>query len=202
VLLIFDDVQSSSAVSLSKCHVTGLPYTLKPASKDSVNPWVGNTSTGSSWGQTINYYTNVKWNDNGSLRLGYNSDRAADGLSWDILDPRVQPLESSVITKTFHVPSNINVVVNSTGSAVGTGQVTDRGWFGQTDDRKNTTFKIIVSGSSAYSYATTNGKEEQTYLSGNKTSTITTANPTVQLENSYSNSSACTRVKTLTIKYN
>ena len=130
VLLIFDGVKSSSDVSLSECHVTGLPYTLKPASKDSVNPWVGNTSTGSSWGQTINYYTNVKWNDNGSLRLGYNSDRAADGLSWDILDPRVQPLESSVITKTFHVPSNINVVVNSTGSAVGTGQVTNWGFFG------------------------------------------------------------------------
>ena len=201
VLLIFDGVKSSSDVSLSECHVTGLPYTLKPASKDSVNPWVGNTSTGSSWGQTINYYTNVKWNDNGSLRLGYNSDRAADGLSWDILDPRVQPLESSVITKTFHVPSNINVVVNSTGSAVGTGQVTNWGLLGSRDDRKNTKYDLRVSGGSVFYYTTTNGKEEQSFSSGDKGTTITAATPTVQMENTYSASTACSRIKSLTINY-
>ena len=199
VLLIFDGVKSSSDVSLSECHVTGLPYTLKPASKDSVNPWVGNTSTGSSWG--INYYTNVKWNDNGSLRLGYNSDRAADGLSWDILDPRVQPLESSVITKTFHVPSNINVVVNSTGSAVGTGQVTNLGFWGSRDDRKNTKYDLRVSGGSVFYYTTTNGKEEQSFSSGDKGTTITAATPTVQMENTYSASTACSRIKSLTINY-
>ena len=201
VLLIFDGVKSSSDVSLSECHVTGLPYTLKPASKDSVNPWVGNTSTGSSWGQTINYYTNVKWNDNGSLRLGYNFDKAADGLSWDILDPRVQPLESSVITKTFHVPSNINVVVNSTGSAVGTGQVTNLGFLGSRDDRKNTKYDLRVSGGSVFYYTTTNGKEEQSFSSGDKGTTITAATPTVQMENTYSASTACSRIKSLTINY-
>ena len=201
VLLIFDGVKSSSDVSLSECHVTGLPYTLKPASKDSVNPWVGNTSTGSSWVQTINYYTNVKWNDNGSLRLGYNFDKAADGLSWDILDPRVQPLESSVITKTFHVPSNINVVVNSTGSAVGTGQVTNLGLWGSRDDRKNTKYDLRVSGGSVFYYTTTNGKEEQSFSSGDKGTTITAATPTVQMENTYSASTACSRIKSLTINY-
>lgn len=86
VLLIFDGVESSSAVSLSKCHVTGLPYVLNPAKNDSINQW---KTSG-----------DVKWNneDRGlSVRVGYALGSSANtGLS--------------SISKSFYLPSDISEI--------------------------------------------------------------------------------------------
>ena len=95
VLLIFDGVESSSAVSLSKCHVTGLPYVLNPAANDSINQWVTSGD--------------VKWNnqDRGiSVRVGY-----AFGSSVNT--------GSSSISKSFYLPSDMKVSVSANAEARG-----------------------------------------------------------------------------------
>lgn len=74
-------------------------------------------------------------------------------------------------------------------------------FLGSRDDRKNTKYDLRVSGGSVFYYTTTNGKEEQSFSSGDKGTTITAATPTVQMENTYSASTACSRIKSLTINY-
>ena len=101
VLLIFDGVESSSAVSLSKCHVTGLPYVLNPAANDSINQWVTSGD--------------VKWNnqDRGiSVRVGY-----ALGSSLNT--------GSSSISKSFYLPSDMKVSVSANAEARGSRVIRD-----------------------------------------------------------------------------
>ena len=148
--------------------VTGIPYTMDVSANDSWNAW---TESG-----------NVKWNESSSVRLGYN---LSDWLA----------ATSTSIEKSFFLPANTAVVVNSTGTVTGSGS---KGWL---DSRKNTTFTLSVSGATAYSVSSTDGGTEQNYSSGNKTATMTSASPVVKLHNSYSTASGCTKVKSLTIKY-
>ena len=163
---IFDE----KAVTFSKlsCHVTGLPYVLNPAANDSVNPW---TESG-----------NVAWNQGGSVRLGYNLS------NWFASN-------KASISKTFHVPANVKLLMNCSGKAVGTGS---KGWLG--DSRVNTTFSVNVSGES-FSYQTTNGEKEQTFAFAGMQCELTNGNPEVTLSNSYSTATACSKVQSLVINY-
>lgn len=153
----------------TKVYVTGIPYTLNPAANDDWNPW-----------KETGYVT---WNKDSAVRLGYNVE------SW-------LSATSTSIEKTFFVPFDTNVVVNSTGSVCGTGS---KGWL--VDSRVNTTFTLSVSGSKAYSVSSTDGDNAQSYSSGDKHVSMSASNATVKLHNSYSTASGRTSVKTLTIKY-
>ena len=163
-----DGVTASSETSV---HVTGLPYTLNPVTNDKAYAWV------------VNENGNVTWNNDGYVRIGYNLSNWLATTSTDI-------------TKTFNLPSNINVIVNSTGTACGSGSKT---WLG--DARINTTFTLSVSGNPVYTYKTTNGGTTQNYSSDDKSATMSSSNPTIKCHNSYSTASGCTRIKTLTVKY-
>lgn len=153
----------------TKVYVTGIPYTLNPAANDSWNAW-----------KEEGYVT---WNKDSAVRLGYNVE------SW-------LSAASTSIEKTFFVPFDTNVVVNSTGSVCGSGS---KSWLG--DSRVNTTFTLYVSGSTAYSVKSTDGGNAQSYSSGDKHVSMSASNATVKLHNSYSTASGRTSVKTLTIKY-
>ncbi len=167
--LVLTDGDYTWSTAVSSIYVTGIPYTLNPAANDSWNPW---EETGL-----------VKWNNDSSVRLGYNLE---DWLAET----------STSIEKTFFVPFATNVVVNSTGSVCGSGS---KSWL--VDSRKNTTFTLSVSGSTAYSVSSTNGGTAQSYSSGDKHVSMSASNATVKLHNSYSTASGRTSVKTLTIKY-
>ena len=159
----------------TKVYVTGIPYTLNPKANDNWNAW--SDVTGNS---------NIDWNVDGTLRLGYNVESASTwGCSVE-----------AAIQKTFFVPFDTNVVVNSTGSVCGSGS---KGWL--IDSRVNTTFTLSVSGSTAYSVKSTDGGTAQNYSSGDKRVSMSASNATVKLHNSYSTASGHTSVKTLTIKY-
>ena len=159
----------------TKVYVTGIPYTLNPKANDNWNAW--SDVTGNS---------NIDWNVDGTLRLGYNVESASTwGCSVE-----------AAIQKTFFVPFDTNVVVNSTGSVCGSGS---KGWL--IDSRVNTTFTLSVSGSTAYSVKSTDGGTAQNYSSGDKRVSMSASNATVKLHNSYSTASGRTSVKTLTIKY-
>ena len=159
----------------TKVYVTGIPYTLNPKANDNWNAW--SDVTGNS---------NIDWNVDGTLRLGYNVESASTwGCSVE-----------AAIQKTFFVPFDTNVVVNSTGSVCGSGS---KGWL--VDSRVNTTFTLSVSGSTAYSVKSTDGGTAQNYSSGDKRVSMSASNATVKLHNSYSTASGRTSVKTLTIKY-
>ena len=158
-----DGVTASRETSV---HVTGLPYTLNPVTNDKAYAWVANENG------------NVTWNNDGYVRIGYNLSSWLASTSTDI-------------TKTFNLPSNINVIVNSTGTACGSGSI----WA------NNTTFTLSVSGNSIYTYKTTKGGTTQNYSSGDKSATMSSTNPTIKCHNSYSTASGCTRIKTLTVKY-
>ncbi len=162
-----DDVTSSSE---STVHVTGLPYTLNPAANDSVNSWSENG--------------NVNWNTSGGVRIGYNLNNWIAATSTDI-------------TKSFNLPSDIKIIINSTGTACGSGS--DLGWFG--DSRINTTFTLSVSDSDVYQYTTTNGDNSQNYTTGDKTATMKSSAPIIKCHNSYSTATGCTTIKTLIVKY-
>ena len=152
-------------------YITGIPYTLNPAANDSWNAWTPNSNG------------NVAWNQSSSVRIGYNLS------SWTAST-------DTSIEKSFYLPTNTTVVVNSTGTVTGSGS---KSWI--VDSRINTTFTLSVSGSTAYSVSSTDGGTEQSYSSGNKSVIMTSSNPVVKLHNSYSTATGCTKVKTLTIKY-
>lgn len=83
----FDGV--TGATITSTCHVTGLPYALKTAENDSVNPW---TTSGASWNQD---------NDGPCIKvsLGYKGE--------------------TIITKQFSCPVDIDVEVSTSGKVLG-----------------------------------------------------------------------------------
>ena len=153
------------------CHITGLPYTLNPSANDSVSPWVTSDNG------------NVKWDTDGSVRIGYNLSSWTASTKTDI-------------TKSFNLPADVNVIINCSGNAAGSGS---KGWI--TDSRINTTFTLSVSGNSVYSYTTTDGSTEQSYSASNKSATMTSASPTIKCHNSYSTATGCTKIKSMTITY-
>lgn len=167
VLLIFDGVESSSAVSLSECHVTGLPYVLDPAANDSINQWVTSGD--------------VKWNneDRGlSVRVGY-----ALGSSINT--------ESSSISKSFYLPSDITVSVSANAEARGSRVFRDI----------TTTGSVSISGIVA---CTGSAKGKGTYVPfscDSEEMTMTPSNPMVVCNNSNSTNEACTYFKSLVIYY-
>ena len=161
----------SSTTATTNIAVTGLPYTLNPAANDSWNAWTPNSNG------------NVAWNESSSVRIGYNLS------SWTAST-------DTSIEKSFYLPTDTTVVVNSTGTVTGSGS---KSWL--IDSRVNTTFTLSVSGSTAYSVSSTDGGTEQSYSSGNKSVKMTSSNPVVKLHNSYSTASGCTKVKALKIKY-
>ena len=146
----------------TKVYVTGLPYTLNPAANDDWNPW---EETGL-----------VKWNNNSSVRLGYNIE------SWGAKD-------YAWIEKSFFVPEKTTVNVTSSGNVRGS-------WvFGDV----TTTNTLSVSGENVGT-ATIKG-DKSAEFNYSKSVTMTHDNPIVKHHNSKSTSTACTYVKTLTIKY-
>ena len=164
----FDNVTKEGS---SDCHITGLPYTLNPSANDSVSPWVTNDNG------------NVQWDTDGSVRIGYNLSSWTASTKTDI-------------TKSFNLPADVNVIINCSGNAAGSGS---DGWI--VDSRINTTFTLSVSGNSVYSYTTTDGSTEQSYSASNKSATMTSASPTIKCHNSYSTATGCTKIKSMTITY-
>ena len=167
--LVLTDGDYTWSTPVSSIYVTGIPYTLNIDKNDDWNAW-----------KETGYVT---WNKDSAVRLGYNVE------SW-------LSATSTSIEKTFFVPFDTNVVVNSTGSVCGSGS---KGWL--VDSRVNTTFTLSVSGSKAYSVSSTDGDNAQSYSSGDKHVSMSALNATVKLHNSYSTASGRTSVKTLTIKY-
>lgn len=164
VLLIFDGVESSSTVSLSECHVTGLPYVLNPAANDSVNPW---TESG-----------NVAWNQAGSVRLGYNL------RDWGASS-------QASIEKFFYIPKDLDVVLTSTGSVIGYRGLSS----------KSTTFSISVSGNSKYNVTSNKNSDNIPIAANDVQASLSVTNPSVACHNSEGYSTACSQIKTFTIKY-
>jgi hypothetical protein len=88
-LYTFDNVtKSSSEVS---CQITGLPYTLNPASKDTISPWEEEG--------------NVNWNTDGGIRLGKNQWGGEAYIQKTFSAPA-----------NINVVVNSNGIVNGTGS--------------------------------------------------------------------------------------
>lgn len=116
---------------------------------------------------------NVNWNTSSAVRLGYNQ--------WG---------GEASITKSFYLPANTGVKVNSTGTVCGTGS-----WL-----KVENTVTISVSGSSVFS-ATANGNNTQNYTASNKTATMTSGNPAVKCNSSYNLEKACVHIKSLTVQY-
>ncbi len=117
---------------------------------------------------------NVNWNKSSAVRLGY-----------------YQVSGAASITKSFYLPANTGVKVNSTGTVCGTGS-----WI-----KVNTTFTISVSGNDAYSVKSTNGNSTQNYTASNKTATMSSSNPTIKCNSSYNLEQACVHIKSLTVQY-
>lgn len=154
----FDGVEMTDEAN---CHITGLPYTFNPSTNDSVNAW---STSG-----------NIKWNDSGAIRLGYNLS------NWFAS-------EKASITKNFNLPDNINIITNCSGTTNGTSAQT-------------TEFRIQISGTDVYTI--TSGKETSKvpFDSGDKNSTMTNESPTVVCSNSRGTSQACSRIASLMITY-
>lgn len=153
-------------------YITGLPYTLNPAANDSFNAWANVQSN-----------ANVAWNNESSVRLGYNLSSWGASLS-------------TSIQKSFNLPANVNCIFTSTGSVCGSGSKT---WL--VDSRVNTTFTITAAGSEVYKVSSTDGGTTQSYSSGSKSGVMTSGAQTIVLHNSYSTASGCTKVKTFTATY-
>ena len=164
LVLTKDDYTWSTPVS--SIYVTGIPYTFNPAANDSWNAW----ATGG----------NVKWNnaDRGTaVRIGH-----AVGTDFNTGE--------SYIQKTFFVPTNTTVNVESSGEVRGSR-------FFATIATTNT---LSVSGTTVGTQSAS-GKNAYKAFNYSKSVIMTSANPTIKHHNSNSTNEACTYVKTLTVKY-
>ena len=159
VKLTFDGVPTTE-FALTDCYVTGIPYVLNPATNDG---WV---TTGKS---------HVEWNEDGAVILGYNLK------DWSAAT-------KSEITKTFCVPDQIDVVLNSTGSVEGS-------------LTQSTQFTIHVSGVEKYN-VTASKRNSANITVNNIGCSLTSSTPTVKCANSNSTSTACSKIETLSIQYN
>lgn len=161
VVLVFDEVASSSATI--DCDVTGIPYTLNPSANDAANQW------------SIN--GNVKWNDGGKVRLGYNITG-----NWG--------KELTKMEKTFYAPDNIPVIISCNGTATG-----DKVFLSFA-----TTFNLYVSETNYYTV--TSGKNKSTSInSGAISCELDSDTPVVKLENTNGTNKACSQITQLSIVY-
>lgn len=135
-------------------------------------PYTLNPAANDSW-NAWSEDGNVNWNTSSAVRLGYNQ--------WG---------GEASITKSFYLPANTGVKVNSTGTVCGTGR-----WL-----KVENTVTISVSGSSVFS-ATANGNTTQNYTASNKTATMSSSNPTIKCNSSYNLEQACVHIKSLTVQY-
>lgn len=117
---------------------------------------------------------NVSWNTDGGVRLGY--------YQWG---------DAAYIENTkFSVPTDVNIVVNSTGKVNGTGS-----WI-----KVSNTVSISVSGSGIFSKSQ-KGNSPSNYACENKSCTMKASNAAVKINSSYNLEKAYALVKTFTIKY-
>ena len=115
----------------------------------------------------------VNWNTDGGLRLGY--------YQWG---------GEAYIQKSFNLPADINTSVDCTGSVNGTGSLI----------KVENTFSLVVSGVTIAS-SSGKGKSEVSFSHLSKTSTMTSANPTIKCSSSYNTEQAKAVVKSLKINY-
>ena len=116
----------------------------------------------------------VNWNQSSAVRLGKNQ--------WGG--------DAYIANSNFKLPTDVNVVVNSSGTVNGTGSVI----------KVENTVSISVSGNEIYSL-TQKGKSTVNYSCANKTCTMKSSNTTVRVNSSYNLESAQVSVKNLTITY-
>ena len=138
-------------------YVTGIPFTMTTSS---------NADGWSTSGK-------VSWDTNGGVRLGYGLGGVQTG--------------ASSLTKSFHMPANTAIAVESNGAICGSANVT------------TTTFNLYVSGSSIYSTSRKKGSDESWSVS--TTATMSSSTPSIQLHNSKATNTCSTTVKYLKVTY-
>lgn len=142
--------------------VTGIPYDLNPAANDSWNAW---SESG-----------NVSWNEDGTLRLGYNLS------SWFAS-------ETASVEKSFYLPADTAITIASTGTYVSSGT-----------SRTPVTFTLYISGNEAAKTDATTSTTAKNYAL-NATKTMSASNATVKCSNYKSTATSCTKIRTLTLRY-
>jgi hypothetical protein len=121
---------------------------------------------------------NVAWKQGGSVRLGYNlSDWGASS--------------QASIKKFFDIPKDLDVVLTSTGSVIGYRGLSS----------KSTTFSISVSGISKYNVSSNKNSDNIPIAANDVQASLFVKNPSVECHNSEGYSTACSQIKTFTIKY-
>ncbi|MBR5105628.1 MAG: hypothetical protein IKU93_04230 [Alistipes sp.] len=148
-------------------HVTGIPYTMDVTKNDGT--WIESNNS------------NVKWNNSGGVRLGYNSD------NWTAAN------NNQNITKTFHIPANITVKVTANGVVNGT-----QGVFGTAKVENTATVTV---GSTTVVSKTQNGSSEGEWSCSNASASMSSSSNVVKINCSYCTAGAKVVVKALTIQY-
>ena len=120
--------------------------------------------------------SNVSWNTNGGVRLGY-----------------YQVGGEASITKSFHIPANITVKVTANGIVNGT-----QGLFGTAKVENTATVTV---GSTTVVSKTQNGSSEASWSCSNAGASMSSSSNTVKVNSSYNLQSAKVVVKALTIQY-
>ena len=141
-------------------HVTGIPFTMTTS------------SNADGWTES----SNVSWNTNGGVRLGY-----------------YQVGGEASITKSFHIPANITVKVTANGIVNGT-----QGLFGTAKVENTATVTV---GSTTVVSKTQNGSSEASWSCSNAGASMSSSSNTVKVNSSYNLQSAKVVVKALTIQY-
>ena len=139
----------------SDIHVTGVPYSAIPPTKDM--GWV-----------------NASWNvefSNSYVKLGGVSGSG----------------EATITSPSFHVPADFGVKVDVSGYIDALGAI-------------NTTFSVSVSGTKVASVGSGSKNEHPMSVSG--TGTLTTSNPKITCNSSYTAAGPYAKVCNLSIKYN
>ena len=148
-------------------HVTGIPYTMDVTKNDGT--WIESNNS------------NVKWNNSGGVRLGYNSD------NWSAAN------NNQNITKTFHIPADITVKVTANGVVNGT-----QGVFGTAKVENTATVTV---GSTTVVSKTQNGSSEGEWSCSNASASMSSSSNVVKINCSYCTAGAKVVVKALTIQY-
>ena len=151
--------------SQATLYITGLPYTLNVSSNDGTWTESGNVK----WGNTDRSYT--------SVRVGY-----AVGSDFNT--------SASSITKSFTLPSDVNVNVVASGEARGSRFIVSI----------STTASIEVSGATICSQSAS-GKNTYKSFDCDKTQKMSASNATIKFNNSNSTNEACTYIGSLFVGY-
>ena len=174
---VFDGVTKTAEKS---CHVTGLPYKLNVAAKDTVSPW---SESG-----------NVAWNNSdyntAAIRIGY---ALGDDLN----------IGASSIVKTFSIPGDIKVNATATGKVRGSNFIVDIETTGSIIVGNTTIGSTSAKGrTNTGSWYNPNYVDNVTDFSYSVTNIgMTYSNNTVKCNNSNSTNHASTYVESLTIFY-